>query len=125
MNITVSWDNKQKTVIRYDFEGRWTWEEFYSASSQAFAMTCTVKHRVDTISNFKHGSVLPPNALIQFRQVMLNAPKNRGINVIVAHNSFVATLVKIFSNLNKRLGERLAVVDSLDEARMLLADRRQ
>src|SRR5215216_144560 len=96
--VTVSWDNEAKNIIRYDFQGRWTWEDFYAASAQAFAMTRSVIHRVDAISHFHHGAVLPPNALYHFRHAMINAPKNRGVNVIVGATSFVKTLIKIFSN---------------------------
>jgi hypothetical protein len=123
--ITVSWDNEAKNIIRYDFQGRWTWEDFYAASAQAFAMTRSVTHRVDAISNFHEGAVLPPNAMYHFRHAMISAPPNRGVNVIVGATTFVKTLIKIFSNLNKRLGQRLVLANSLDDARMLLAARRQ
>jgi hypothetical protein len=124
MNITVSWDNDDKTIIRYDFQGQWTWDEFHKTSKEAFAMTRSVEHRVDSISNFHKGAALPPNALFQFRQAMTNAPKNRGMTVIVGGNTFIKTMVRVFSNLNKQLGERLKIADTLDEARAMLTARR-
>lgn len=123
--IKVSWDNEAKTILRYDFQGRWTWEDFYAASAQAFAMTHSVQHRVDAISHFHHGSVLPANAMFHFRHAMVSAPANRGMNVIVGANAVVRTLIKMFSSINKQLAARLAIADSLDDARMLLAARRQ
>jgi hypothetical protein len=123
--VTVAWDNDQKTIICYDFHGRWTWEDFYASTAQAFAMTRSVTHRVDTISHFRHGTVMPPNAMFHFREAMVNAPKNRGVNVIVGGTIFVRTLVKMFSRINKNLADRLVIADSMDEARMLLAVRRQ
>lgn len=35
MSVQVSWDNEDKTVIRYDLGGRWKWEEFYPCYQQA------------------------------------------------------------------------------------------
>lgn len=125
MSVNVSWDNDDKTALRYDFKARWTWEEFDAATVQAFAMTGSVSHTVDSISNFETGAALPPNALFQFRRAMSKAPPNRGITVIVGGSMFIKAMVTTFSRLNKQLGERLLLADSLDQARTLLASRRQ
>lgn len=125
MNVTVSWDNDARTVIRYDFEKQWTWDEFYAAATSAFAMTRSVSHLVDTISNFTPGAALPPNALFQFRRAMYTAPANRGVNVIVGASALIKTLVLLFSQLNRDLSERLILVDSLEQAREVLAERRK
>jgi hypothetical protein len=125
MGVTVSWDNDQKTIICYDFHGRWTWEDFYASTAQAFAMTRNVTHRVDVICLIHPGAVLPANAMYHFRQAMVNAPHNRGATVIVGGSGFIKRLVKIFRNFNKRLGERVMIADTMDEARMLLAVRHQ
>ncbi len=124
MGVNISWDNGEKTALRYDFKGRWTWEEFDAAALEAFAMTGSVTHTVDSISNFEIGATLPPNALFQFRRAMSKAPPNRGITVIVGGSLFIKTMVTTFSRLNKQLGERLQIADSLEQARALLAARR-
>ncbi len=125
MNITVAWDNDEQTIIRYDFDKGWTWREFYTATDQAFVLTRSVTHTVNSISYFKPGVVLPPDALFQFRRAMTNAPKNRGVTVIVGGSTFIITMVSLFGKLNKRLGERLMIADSLERARAVLAARRQ
>jgi hypothetical protein len=125
MSVNVSWDNDDKTIIRYDFDGQWTWNDFNAATVDAFAMTRSVDHRVDSISYFNKGAALPPNALFQFRRAMANAPKNRGKTVIVGGSAFIKTMVAVFSHLNRELGERLALADTLDEARANLTARRQ
>jgi hypothetical protein len=50
MPITVNWDNDAKTVIRYDFEGHWNWDEFRAAANEAFVFTRSVQHRVDRLA---------------------------------------------------------------------------
>jgi hypothetical protein len=124
MSVRVSWDNDDKTTTRYDFEGAWTWDEFYAATGDAFALTRSVEHRVDSISYFAPGANLPPNALLHFRRAMVNAPENRGVTVIVGGSRFINTMVTVFSKLNRSLGERLILADNLDQARRLLASRR-
>jgi hypothetical protein len=125
MSVKVSWDNESKTTIRYDFEGEWTWDEFRAAAQVAFALTRSVTYTVDTISNFPPGTRLPANAFLQFRRAMADAPKNRGVTVIAGGSSFIKTMVSVFSKVNKQLGERLMVVDSLQEARKVLTERRK
>jgi len=124
MTIKVSWDSDEKTIIRYDFEGKWTWAEFHTATEDAFALTRTVPHTVDSISNFMPGAALPGDALFQFRRAMSNAPSNRGITVIVGGSSFIKALVGVFGKLNQALGRRLMLADTLDQARAILAARR-
>jgi hypothetical protein len=123
MSITVNWDNDDKTVIRYDFAGQWDWADFRAATVEAFALTRSVTHRVDSISNFQPGSNLPSDALFQFSRIMKVAPPNRGTTVIVGGTMFINNLVSIFSKIYKPLGARLLIASTLDEARKKLAER--
>jgi len=125
MSVKVSWDKNDKKTIRYDFEGRWMWDEFYAAAENAFALTRSVEHTVDSISFFRPGAYLPPNALMHFRRAMVNAPKNRGVTVIVGGSMFIKTMVTVFSKLNRQLGERLLLADTLEQARVMLAARQK
>jgi hypothetical protein len=121
MPITVRWDNEAKTVIRYDFEGYWDWDEFRTAANEAFAFTRSVQHRVDSISYFRAGSDLPSDALFQFNRIMKTAPENRGTTVIVGGSMFINNLVSIFSKIYKPLGQKLRLATTLNEARDLLS----
>src|SRR5258706_13447577 len=123
MTITVSWDNDDKTVIRYDFAGKWDWTDFRTATVEAFAFTRSVQHRVDSISNFHPGTTLPSDALFQFNRIMKTAPLNRGATVIVGGTMFINNMVSIFSKVHKPLGKKLLLASTLDEARQKLAER--
>ena len=122
MSITVNWDNDDKTVIRYDFADKWDWADFRAATVEAFALTRSVPHRVDSISNFHLGANLPPDALFQFSRIMKVAPSNRGTTVIVGGTTFINNLVSIFSKIYKPLGKRLLIASTLDEARTKLSE---
>lgn len=125
MSITVQWDNDDKTVIRYDFTGYWNWTEFREQAQTAFAMTRSVEHHVDTISNFLPGTHIPKDAFLHFRRVMTDAPPNRGVNVIVGASQFIRVLVTVFSRVYTQLGKRLILADSLEDARHILAKQRR
>ena len=124
MGVIVQWDNDDKTVIRYDFTGYWDWAEFREQAQTAFAMTRTVGHQVDTISNFLPGTHIPKDAFIHFRRVMMDAPSNRGVNVIVGASQFIRALVTVFSRIYTQLGKRLILADSLEDARHILNKQR-
>ena len=124
MTITVQWDNDDKTVIRYDFTGYWNWAEFREKAQLAFVMTRSVAHQVDTISNFLPDTHIPKDAFIHFRRVMMDAPPNRGVNVIVGASQFIHVLVTIFSRIYTQLGKRLLLANSLEDARHILDKQR-
>ena len=124
MGVQVCWDNPEQTILRYDFEGQWTWDEFHTAAGEAFAMTTSVPHVVDTISYFHKGTLLPANALYHFRQVMVNAPPNRGLNAIVGGTNLVRTTVYLFMKIYVILARRLLLCGSLEDARSVLTRRR-
>ena len=121
MGVTVSWDNEARTTLRYDFQGQWDWEQFRTAAVVAFALTRSVPHKVDTISYFHVGAMLPSNAIFHFNKAMKDAPPNRGVTVIVGNNTFIKNLVSVFGKIYKPLGKRLFLAASLDEARQKLA----
>jgi hypothetical protein len=124
MSVTANWDNEAKTVVRYDFKDKWTWAEFRTAATEAFAMTRSVPHRVDSISYFHHGATVPSDALFHFSRAMRDAPSNRGTTVIVGGSFFINNLVSTFSKIYKPLGQRLLIASTLDEARVKLYARR-
>src|SRR5688500_15435106 len=125
MNINVNWDNADKTALRYDFQSKWTWDEFRTAANEAFGLTRSVQHRVDSISNFHPGAALPSDALFHFSRAMRDAPSNRGTTVIVGGTPFINNLVSTFSKIYRPVGKRLLTAPTLDDARSKLTVQRQ
>jgi len=46
MGITVRWDNEEKTIVRWDFDGRWTADDLYEAHARTLALAGNVDHTV-------------------------------------------------------------------------------
>src|SRR5258706_6344111 len=124
MGVTVSWDNEAKTTLRYDFQGQWDWGQFRTAALEAFGLTRSAPHRVDTISYFHPNASVPSNAIFQFNKAMKDAPPNRGVTIIVGSSTFIKNLVLVFSKVYKPLGKRLLIASSLEEARQQLSAQR-
>ena len=125
MGITVQWDNFEKTVIRYDFESSWTWDDFHAAAAKSGAMTKEVKHQVHLIANMFHSAPLPEGAMLQFSNALRNAPKDRGMFVIVAGDAWMNTLARILGKTITRPGSKFALVATLEEARAIVTQAQQ
>jgi len=126
MGIDVIWDNEAKTIIRYVYDGRWTWEDFDKARALAVQLEDTVPHQVDAIVDVQKSSVLPTGTITRAREVGGTAPvlnPKEGISVIVGAGAFVRSIYdvlrKVYPELIRRRG--LFFAKSLDEARAIIA----
>jgi hypothetical protein len=118
MSITVSWDNEQKTAIRLDFSGQWSWEEYDDAVDMAYFMVADIGHKVDVITNLARDASVPTDELLgHFQRAFRQMPSNVGLTITSGGNSFSR---KVFSSFQRTL-----VAASLAEARAILANRPQ
>jgi hypothetical protein len=127
MPVTTQWDNPEQTVIRMDFVGRWTWDEFFAANSQLMRLFASVPHIVDIlVDNTQNQLLLPEGTMARARKVFGDAPPNRGFMVIVGANA----LVRMFFPLYQKIyGEQTGMPEiifmaALDEARAYIYQRR-
>ena len=114
MAITVQWDNAEQTVVRWDFDRDWTWEEFADSARVSSAMMASTDERIDVILNIASCRT-PQRAMTQYhRSTVGYVPTNVGNLVLVQGDDTRAIdIVAPFFN-------QLVVVDSLDEARARL-----
>jgi hypothetical protein len=124
--MRVEFDNPERTVIRWDFRGRWTWDDWYVNVQQVLALRFEVdgKPVVPIILNFRHSGPLPLGALPHARATVEHM--NLYDFVVVAHASgYVRSMIETFRLLNPSFQHRILMVDTLDEARALIADKMQ
>ncbi len=122
MSVRVAWDNTAKTIVRYVFEGRWTWNEFYPAYDEAIAMEKSMPHRVHVIVDLRKGVGVPANALMHVKNISDKQPDNIGLTVLVTTSSFVHSLYQIGVKFYHKIGYYFRVVDSMDEAYTMIAE---
>lgn len=125
MSVTVQWDNELHTVMRYDFGGRWTWDEFFQAYATAKTQMATVSHTVHFILNPLDeiaGGYVPPGALTHVISIYRNTLPNTGMTVNVgAKRSFARSLMDIIGRVAPRVEKHFTYANSLEEARAFLA----
>lgn len=103
MGVSVHWDNSDQTIIRWDFAGRWTSEEFSQALADAFYLARTVHHTVYGLGIIDGN---PPGTPVNMNTRLVEQwPTNLGnIFFVGAHgalkNAF-STLSRVFPHLPK------------------------
>lgn len=120
MTIDISWDNDEKTIIRFDYRKGWTWDDFSEAGKIVQKMRAEVKHPAHIIANFENGAFPPLGALGKFRSAQENVPTD-AVVVVVGGGAFITALVSSFSRVYKALSKNLLVANSLDDARAKIA----
>lgn len=125
MSVQVFWDNPEKTVVRYDFEGRWTWDEFYPAYKQAIEMELSVAHRVDVIVNLEQARLFPDNMLSHLKVISDKQPPNIGVSVLVTRNGFVHSMYNVGVKFYGKIRHYFRTADTLQEAYEIIAEMRQ
>src|SRR5262245_22756963 len=124
MSVSANWDNEQQTIIRYSFDGNWTWNEFYAAVNQSHALQDSVSHRVDVILDLGESYVVPEGALMQMRRLAgINHP-NTGVRIIVSRNSTLSVLFDTFTRVYNRNAEKYYLASSMEQAYAIISQSR-
>jgi hypothetical protein len=124
MTITVQWDNAEKSIVRYIYEGPWTLNDFNTAYLQARELMDTVDHKVHLIIDVTKSGLLPSNVLARSQSVARRHHPNEGSVVIVGASTFIRSLLEIYQRVYSDLVApgKFHTAPNLEEARRLLHD---
>lgn len=123
MAVDIVWDNDEQTILRYDVEGHWTWDQFMIAYKKGLDMLTHITHRVDFMVNpldSKSRGYVPSNMIFHVVTLHRNAPPNVGLTAVIGGSGFFKTLNELNRRLYPRIAERFVFIESLDEARAVL-----
>jgi hypothetical protein len=121
MGITIGWDNEEKSVMRFEYHGIWSWEEFYKNIEEANQMMDTVNHPVVSIIDMRDSPYLPPNAAVHIRNVirMSMSHNNSGISVFLKATRIIEAMIEVLRQVYPDILEQTEWLycDTLEEAR--------
>ncbi|HEX2905228.1 MAG TPA: hypothetical protein VHO69_00100 [Phototrophicaceae bacterium] len=122
MPVTIEWDNDDKTIVRMEMIGNWTWDEAYAGADQGYAMLDAVPYEVGTIIDFSKGAHLPSNAISHARAMIKRRHPRTGLTVFVGTNAVFRSLWNIFSQVYTLFAHKQNSVfaANLAEARAIL-----
>jgi hypothetical protein len=123
MPVITQWDNDEKTIVRHDFQGKWTWEEFLAAERKANELVAGVTHRVDIISDMREGTMPREGALANARGVIKRLKPNIGVIVVVT-NPLLAVTTTFFKKADRDFDRVVRASNSVQDARQLIKHER-
>ena len=130
MNISVVWDNDEKTILRYIYGKNWNWADFHSAAKEAYEMLDTVEHKVNIIMDFLNAQLVPQGAITNVQRAF-STKRHPNINTTVivgaSANNFLQAIAGIGRTLSRSGANdwQLSFVATLPEAYTLLNHQNQ
>lgn len=118
MGVIMNFDQDRRDVIRFDFSGKWTWQELLESIAEAVRLG-DANSRNDVIVNLENANYIPSGALGQLRSISRTTPMNGGLYVIVGLNSVTSAVIDVFRRIYTE-GRSWRVVRTVDDARTLI-----
>lgn len=125
MPITVSFDNPERTVIRWDFDGLWNPDDWYDSTRRALELRETVIDTpvVPAIFDLSRSAGVPAGMLPHARVAM--EMMDQRDYVILAHPSgVVRSLTFMYRLLNPAMADKVQLADSVADARRMISERK-
>ena len=118
--IDVYWVDEGKTIVRYDFEGKWTWDDLYPAYNQAIEMETSVSHRVDVVLDMTKSRTLPANVLMHMKNISDKQPDNIGLSIFVSDSRFINSLYKVGTRFYSKIEYYFRIAPTMEEAMAMI-----
>lgn len=125
MPLHVYWANEEKSILRCDSEGRWTWDEYHRSLDQVGEMAKTVSHRVDLINVECEGAKMPAGSpLPHFNRAIKVLPDNVGLNIVVIASPVVRAMAGMMRKMPGSNMHTIRMVETIEAAMDLIVHER-
>jgi hypothetical protein len=125
MAISLQWENEEKTIIHWTFDGPWTWADFETAQAEFHAMLRTVEHLVDVLADMRHAPALPRDTFANFKRMERKVVPNRDRVVLVTESMFIRGMARTFNQVFRNRPTQFLFADTIEGAHALLAQPRR
>lgn len=125
MTVRVAWDNEAQTILRYDFEERWSLTDFYLEKAKGDAMIDAAPHKlnVGVLFVMPRTVQMPANAITATRQGMNSKHPRAVLIVLTTESRFTITLYDVLARIYPPITQVYKRADTLEAARTLIASR--
>lgn len=125
MGIVVSWYDADKTIMIWEFQGEWEWQDYHQAINQGVVMLKSVDHMVDSIMDLTHNRSLPPNAVLQGKRWFMVAPNNFGVTVVANANRLIQSIATTIGSVYKNFGSKIMMARTVDDAVRIIDEQKR
>ena len=99
MSIDVRWDNADKTIIRWQFNDNWTWDDYYGALQISRQLCRQATYIVDIIVDMRDSKTLPNNVFTHAQNALQTSSLNSGSIVVIGINPLLRSAYSAFKRL--------------------------
>src|SRR5690349_1931349 len=99
MALHVYWEDPEKTIIRCDSTGRWTWDEYHGAVVEIIAMMGSVTHRVYLINTTDDSPMPGGSPQPHFQRAARMFLPNLGINLLVTRSRVARAVLNLWRKI--------------------------
>jgi hypothetical protein len=124
MPITVEWDDEAQTVVRWDFVGRWNFDDVKAGLETSITLRKSIEGKSSVILNFERSESLPMGAVTEMMKSMAQMPDKREMVVIAGSGALLKNLVGIYLKVRRGQNDKIGLVDTLEQARAYIAQHK-
>lgn len=116
MPACVGWDNDEKTIIRQQLFGDWTFDDYVTSLAELQRLTVSMPHTVNVIVDYTESKSHPRKILAAAQTLNRNFPANEGIVMIVQGPPYINAAFEVIFKMYPQIGQNIHHVNSLEEA---------
>lgn len=125
MPVRVDWFDESKTILLWQFTGRWTTNELLEVYDEGCRLCDTVPDRwVYAIADMRETSTLPNLISSSVSRRAARDPKNYAGAFVVTNNGFFQAIVNILNHIGASKG-KFHIASSIEAAQEAIAERRK
>lgn len=122
MPISIYWEDDTKRIIRWDFDGSWTWEDVYKASRDAVTLREKIAYPVVVfVDQRRAANIVPSGAVHHLSNLIHMGRESRRLLVILSPFEFYHQLARILIGVYREIGRKIVMVRTMEEADIALA----
>ena len=118
----ITWHDAAQTIIRTEYSGAWTWDDFLASKVQIDTYLHSVNHTVHILSDSRASRGLPNgNALAVLSRSFQSAPDNIGTVVVLGANPLFKSLLQLLQTVSlNRAAKNIRFVRDESHARSVV-----
>lgn len=114
--IIVSWDNKEKTIVRWKFQPDWAWADVYHAIESETELINSVSHNVDAITDMSQMTRTPTSSFSMVKSAMQSRHERLGITVFYGNNMYTRMMYQMIATIYPEMLEAKRLFLCSDDA---------
>ncbi len=116
MSIELLWEDDAKTILRFNFVGSWTWDDYYPLHEKAEQMAAAMPHIVHSMVDLRQNRSVPTNVITHLTNIANRQASNAGLTVLITNNRFLQMIHNTGAKIDANYARYFQIVSSEEAA---------